>query len=43
MWPRSDDAPTSYGDYEVSYYSKMLPDEVKVTEYSIGVPDSVAG
>lgn len=40
---RSDDAPTSYGDYEVSYYSKMLPDEVKVTEYSIGVPDSVAG
>ena len=28
------DAPTSYEDYEVTYHRKMLPDEVKVTEYN---------
>ena len=39
---RPDDAPTTYGDYEVTYHREMLPDEVKVTEYSIGVMDGKA-
>mgnify|MGYP004595282257 FL=1 len=36
-----DNNPTAYADYDVAFHRELLPEQVKVTEYSIAHPEGV--